>query len=279
MQLYNAIFRSTMDNKNRKPFQPYHLEGICRIIGATEEGLKGSEIGKILRDCGIYDYSPTSTKWERLYNAFVNSQNKEQSSYKIIVFLCHAMHPSRYIKNSVLYHSRLNDLNKQLSFIGIELTNQGKFREVNKAGTLTEAEHRASHFKHKLEARNAHSEILKYCKPELLTENYFHAVFESVKSIAERIRILTNVHADGHELINVAFNPNKPLLQINKFQDVNDKNEHNGFANIMKGLFSTIRNPTAHRPKFTFEISEDYALDVITIVSFVHKKLDNVIYP
>lgn len=268
-----------MDNKKRKPLEPYHIEGICRIIGATEEGLKGSEIGKILRDCRINDQSPTSTKWERLYNAFVSCQNEEQSSYKIIVFLCHAMQPARYLKNQVLYHSRLNDLNKQLSFIGIELTDQGKFREVGKAGTLTEAEQRASHFKHKLEARNVHAEIFKYCKPELMTENYFHAVFESVKSIAERIRIMTNVHADGHDLINVTFAPNKPLLQINRLGDINDKNEHNGFANIMKGLFSTIRNPTAHRPKVTFNITEDYALDVITMVSFVHKKLDNVIYP
>lgn len=80
-------------------------------------------------------------------------------------------------------------------------------------------------------------------------------------------------------LINVTFAPNKPLLQINRLGDINDKNEHNGFANIMKGLFSTIRNPTAHRPKVTFNITEDYALDVITMVSFVHKKLDNVIYP
>ncbi|WGQ10720.1 TIGR02391 family protein [Pedobacter gandavensis] len=268
-----------MDNKIRKPLQPYHLEGICKIIAATEEGLKGSEIGKILRDCRINDHSPTITKWQRLYNAFIECQNKEQSSYKVIVFLCHAMQPSRYLKNSELYHSRLNDLNKQLSFIGIELTDTGKFRAVEKAATLTEAELRASHFKHKLEARNVHPEIFKYCKPELLTENYFHAVFESIKSIAERIRGMTYVHADGHDLINVVFAISAPLLQINRLQDINDRNEHNGFANIIRGLFSTIRNPTAHRPKFTFDINEDYALDVITMVSFVHKKLDNPIYP
>lgn len=268
-----------MDNKNRKPLETYHLEGICKIIAATEEGLKGTEIGTILADCRINDHSPTITKWQRLYNAFVDCQNTERSSYKVIVFLCRAMHPSRYLKNAELYHARLNDLNKQLSFIGVELTDKGTFREVGKAATLSEAEQRASHFKHKLEARNVHAEIFNYCKPELLTENYFHAVFESVKSIAERLRSMTNVHADGHDLINVAFSATTPLLQINQLQDINDRSEHNGFANIIRGLFSTIRNPTAHRPKFTFNISEDYALDVITMVSFVHKKLDNATYP
>ncbi|MGJ1323145.1 TIGR02391 family protein [Sphingobacterium faecium] len=268
-----------MDNRNRKPLEPYHLEGICKIIGETKEGLTGPEIGKILTDCRINDYSPDITKWKRIYNAFVECQNKEKSSYKIIVFLCNAMHPSRYLKDIELYHARLNDLNKQLSFIGIELTDQGKYREVGKATTLSEAEQRASHFKHKLEARNVHAEIFKFCKPELLTENYFHAVFESVKSIAERLRNMTNVYADGHDLINVVFAANAPLLQINRLQDSNDRSEQNGVANIIRGLFSTIRNPTAHRPKFTFNIGEDYALDVITMVSFVHKKLDNVIYP
>jgi len=267
-----------MDNKIRKPIEPYHLEGICQIIAATEEGLSGSEIGKILADCGIPDTSPTMTKWKRLYNAFIGCQNNQKSSYRIIVFLCHAMQPARYLKKGELFHSRLNDLNKQLSFIGIELTDTGKFRTVERSATLSQAEQRASHFKHKLEVRNIHSEIFKFCKPELLTENYFHAVFESVKSIAERLRTMSNVHADGHNLINVVFNTGAPILQINPLRDENDRNEHNGFANILRGLFSTIRNPTAHRPKFTFNIDEDYALDVITMVSFVHKKLDNAIY-
>lgn len=268
-----------MDNKNRKPLEPYHLEGICKIIAATDEGLTGSEIEKILRDCGLTDNYATMTKWKRLYNSFVEYQNHTQSSYKVIVFLCHAMQPSRYLKKNELYHARLNDLNKQLSFIGVELTGTGKFRAVEKSHTLTEAEQRASHFKHKLEVRNVHPEILKFCKPELLSENYFHAVFEAVKSIAERIRVMTNVHADGHDLINVVFTIKAPLLKINSLKDINDENEQNGLANIIRGLFSSIRNPTAHRPKFTFCIDEDYALDIITMVSFVHKKLDNAIYP
>jgi len=267
-----------MDNKNRKPLEPYHLEGICKIIAATEGGLSGPEIGKILRDCGLSDNYATMTKWQRLYNAFVDYQNQAQSSSKVIVFLCHAMQPARYLKKSELYHARLNDLNKQLSFIGIELTDTGKFRVVEKTSTLTEAEERASHFKHKLEVRKVHPEIFKFCKPELLAENYFHAVFEAVKSIAERLRVMTNVHADGHDLINVVFPIKAPLLKINPLLDINDQSEHNGFANIIRGLFSTIRNPTAHRPKFTFCIDEDYALDIITMVSFVHKKLDNAIY-
>jgi len=153
--------------------QSYHLESICQTIAATSEGLTGTEIGKILADCRIVDTDAVGTKWKRLYNAFVHNQNKNQCSNQILNFLSYAMQPSRYLGKDVLYHSRLNELNKSLSFIGIELTEQAKFKKTTKATTLTEAQQRASHFKQKLESRNVHSEIIKYCNAELLVENYF----------------------------------------------------------------------------------------------------------
>lgn len=265
--------------KNRHPIAPYNLEGICKIIAETSVGLTGSEIGKILADVRIADNYSSLTKWKRLYNAFAEYQNLQNSSSGILVFLCHAMHPSRYQNNSEIFYSRLNELNKQLSFIGYEITETGKFRVVEKSNTLSEAEQRASHFKHKLETRNAHKEIFNYCKPELLTENYFHSVFESVKSIAERIRQMTNIQEDGMELVEFVFSLKNPLIRINQLADANDRSEHQGLANTIKGLFGMIRNPTAHRPKLTFNIEEEYALDLITVVSLVHKKLDQVIYP
>ena len=49
-------------------------------------------------------------------------------------------------------------------------------------------EQKANKLKSKLENRDAHSEIFKYCKTELLVENYFHTVFEAVKSVANKIQ-------------------------------------------------------------------------------------------
>ncbi len=253
---------------------PYHLESICQTIAATTDGLTGTEIGKILGDCGINDTDPDLTKWKRLYNAFAHSQNQLQSSNKILDFLSYAMQPSRYFGKDELFHSRLNELNKRLSLIGIELTEQAIYRDVIKATTLSEAQQRASHFKHKLGLRNIHSEIIKYCDAELLVENYFHSVFEAVKSIADRIRDMTGVYADGNVLIDVAFSTVTPLIRINLLQNDTHRSEHLGLANMIKGLFGLIRNPTAHTPKIRFVIDEDEALDIMTLISFVHKKLD-----
>jgi len=43
----------------------------------------------------------------------------------------------------------------------------------------------------------------------------------------------------------------------------------------LMGLFGAVRNPTAHAPKVTWPMTEQDALDVLSLVSFVHRKLDS----
>lgn len=251
-----------------------HLESICDMVGDVKDGLTHREITKILGDCKIKDYSPELNKKERLYNAFANYQNVNQCSNGILQFLSQAMNPARYFNKEDLFSYRLNELNKRLSFVGFELTREAKYRKVSAAKTMSEAQERASHYKYKLEQRNVHHEVIKYCNEELLQENYFHSVFEGVKSVAQRLRELTGVHADGNPLVDVVFSTTNPLLKLNALQDDTDRSEHLGLANMIRGLFGLIRNPTAHRPKIKFVIDEAEALDTMGIVSFVHKKLD-----
>jgi uncharacterized protein (TIGR02391 family) len=42
---------------------------------------------------------------------------------------------------------------------------------------------------------------LKYCRVELMQDNYFHSVFEAVKGLAQRIRDLSGVQLDGAALV------------------------------------------------------------------------------
>jgi uncharacterized protein (TIGR02391 family) len=184
------------------------------------------------------------------------------------------MQPARYLKEPELFESRRHELNQCLSFIGTEISDEGKLRRVDKSTTISDAQQRASVFKYKLENRNVHPSVIFYCDAELLVENYFHSVFEAVKSIADRIRELTGLHADGQALIDTAFALNTPLIRINLLQTDTHRSEHLGLSNIIKGLFGLIRNPTAHTPKIKFPIQEDEALDIMTTVSLAHKILD-----
>ena len=49
--------------------------------------------------------------------------------------------------------------------------------------------------------------------------------------------------------------------------------------NLIKGVFGTFRNTTAHAPKITWTINKQDALDILSMISLIHRKLDNVIEP
>ena len=263
---------------NKHPvLEPHLLESICKTIADTSTGLSGTEIAKILADSGIKDIDPTNTKWKRLYNAFVNWQYQNQCSNNILKFIQNALQPVRYVGNELVFQDRRNEINKRLYFIGIEIGESGKFRLVEKANTISESEQRASRLKYKLEIRNTHSQIFKYCKAELLVENYFHTVFEATKSIADRLRDASGLLTDGNVLVDTAFASDNPILKINKLSNQSERSEHIGISNLIKGIFGLVRNPTAHEPKLKFTIDEEEALDILTTISYIHKRLDNLI--
>ena len=113
------------------------LENICRVIANTDTGLTGTEIGRLLAESLLKDIDPTLTKWKRLFNAFVNYQNKHQCSNNILTFISKAMQPVRYVDNPELFQHRLLELNKRLCFVGLELSENAKYRRIEKSSTIT----------------------------------------------------------------------------------------------------------------------------------------------
>lgn len=113
------------------------LENICRVIANTETGLTGTEIGRLLAESLMQDTDPTMTKWKRLFNAFVHYQNKHKCSNNILTFLSKAMQPVRYVDNPELFQHRLLELNKRLCFVGLELSENAKYRKIEKSSTIT----------------------------------------------------------------------------------------------------------------------------------------------
>lgn len=251
------------------------LESICRSIADTNEGLTGTEIGKLLNDSRVTDVDPSMTKWKRLYNAFASYQNNLQCSNGILTFIQKALQPVRYINNENEFHRRRNEINQRLYFLGYELGQNGKYRKVSKSETIQDSKERADRLKSKLENRNTHSKIYEYCKAELLVENYFHSVFEATKSVADRLRQMTDLALDGNALVDRTFSTDLPLVKINDLQTPTDRSEHIGLSNLIKGMFGLIRNSTAHEPKISFEITEEMALDMLNTISFIHKRLDS----
>lgn len=258
-------------------FSAQELTSIAKILGDTSDGLTGSEIGYLLQDCKIPDVTPEMTKWKRLFNAFIELQNERQFGNHVVVFINHTMNPVQYTQSITLFSERRDRLNTVLSFSGMYIRDDGKVCRTKKASNLNEAMKRANRLHAELTSRRVHQSVLRFCKAELLQENYFHAVFEALKSIAAKIRELSNLDSDGAKLIDEAFGLGKdcnPVLAINDLSSETLRGEQTGFVNLLKGLFGTIRNPLAHNPKIEWEMSEQDTLDILTMLSLIHRKLD-----
>jgi hypothetical protein len=98
------------------------------------------------------------------------------------------MNPVRHVGNRDYFESERGKLNDALTFSGLSLGEDAKLRKVTTARTLTEAEAMAGALQKALIERKVHADVLKFCRAELVVDNYFHAVFEAAKSVAEKLR-------------------------------------------------------------------------------------------
>ena len=97
---------------------------------------------------------------------------------------------------------------------------------------------------------------------------------EANKGLFQRIRDISGVETDGNALIEQVFS-NNPVVIINNFTTSSEKSEHTGFCNLLKGLCSMFRNPLAHEPKVEWPMTEQDALEILSIISYCHRRLDN----
>jgi uncharacterized protein (TIGR02391 family) len=267
----------TIALKQRIPtFDAQRLEAIAKVLADTDTGLTGSQIGYLLQDCDIPDVDPTNTKWKRLFNAVIAFQNDHQVGKHVIVFINRAMAPASYTERQTEFRLRQDRLNTVLAFCGLQVADNGKIRRASTATTLDEATKRASRLRAALVQRNVHQDVLAFCTKELLQENYFHAVFEAMKSITTKLRRLSGATCDGTDLVHEALGMKfgSPILAINALDTETLQGEQRGFVSLLKGLYGTIRNPLAHDPKVEWDMDEQDALDILTMISLVHRKLD-----
>jgi uncharacterized protein (TIGR02391 family) len=263
-------------------FAPANLQALCDILGDTSSGLTGSEIKNYLAACNIFDPDPTLTKRHRLYIALSTKQNNDGCANHVIAFIQMAMNPVKHVHSPDYFEAEREKLNSALIFSGLKLRKDGAIETVTAARTLNEAQERAGVLRRALKDRKVHLDVLKFCRAELLDENYFHAVFEAAKSLAEKIRMLAGVSTDGGELVDNAFSFGSaahphPRLAFNSLTTESEKSEQRGLMNLLKGIFGAFRNTTAHAPRIHWNVTEQDALDILTTISLMHRRLDQAV--
>jgi uncharacterized protein (TIGR02391 family) len=246
------------------------VESIAKVLGECVTGL---ELSRIMLQRGMDDISGESTKWRRLNTVFLDVQRQDRNANRIIAFIQDVMAPIRFIGKAEDFSNRRVELNIVLAFCGLQLRDDGLLSEVSPASTLKDAEKRAQTLGAKLKGRRIHDQVMKYCRAELMQDNYFHAVFEASKGLAQRIREMSGVQLEGAKLVDKVFSIEFPILAINSLQSELEQSDHKGFSALLKGCFQGVRNRLAHEPRLLWD-GEDDAADYLSLISLMHRRLD-----
>lgn len=257
------------------PFDAAAIEAICRELA---DSVTGAQIANLLAPLKVREPPEelSNTKWKRLFNAVATAQNKQGDGRPMVRLITEIMQPVRFTSASE-HETHRAAVNSRLMLYGLLVRDDGKVGRTAKARTISEAQERADLLGTELARRDVHPDVLAFCKEELLQENYFHAVLEATKSVADKIRAKTGLTGDGATLVDRAFGlgDGQPLLAFNDLATEWEKSEHKGLATLCKGLFATFRNTTAHAPKVRWTVERKEALDLLTLASMLHRRLDD----
>lgn len=262
------------------PFPAAQIDAIASVLGDTYGGLTGSQIGQLLAQCGINDPLVGETKRYRLAEALSARQRRDGAGNCVVHFIKTAMSPVRYAGSPEVFDSLRSALNEVLGFSGLFLAEDGAVHRRKPVTTLSEAAARTKRLRDEMLRRGVHGEVLRFCQADLLQGDCFDSVFEATKGLGERIREMTGLWEDGAQLADKAFGLGQsglPVVAFNALQTESERSEQSGLANLMKGVFGTFRNPAAHTPKVKWPVSEPDALDLLTTLSMIHRRLDSAV--
>ncbi len=258
------------------PFTESDLVSLAKCLAGAATHV---EFSSLFRDAGLREQAVEAglSKWQRIYNAFAHAQNSTQTGNLIMKFVQTVLAPRRFVQGAESFDTHRSEVNHLLAFRGWHLHDNGKFGRVSQASTIDEAKARANRLRVELERRHVHPDVLSFCRAELLQENFFHAVLEATKSVSEKIRVKSGLKGDAGELAMKALSSGQagmPFLAFNALNTDTEKSEQSGLMNLFVGMFGAFRNTTAHGAKISWIITEQDALDLLTMVSLLHRRLD-----
>jgi len=255
-------------------FQDSHLLELARVLADTATH---RELSDLFQQCGIAEQGGTP-KWERIKNALAARQASDGCGNNVGAFIQALLDPARFSGRQPDDHTECcRRVNVPLAFSGLNVSNRGKLVPVPAATTLPEAQARADRLRENLLARQVHGKVLDCCRAELVQDNYFHAVLEACKSVAEEIRQKSGLEGDGAPLADAAFGGRRPQLALSALQTDTERSEQCGFLNLLKGMFGTFRNTTGHALKVGWPMPEMDALDLLTLASYLLRRIENAV--
>lgn len=253
-------------------FHDDHLEQLARVLAETATHPQLTDI--LARERFEAPSQGEGPKWRRLLDAMRQRQRRDRSGTAVGNLVQVLLNPVRFVGRGDTHEELRQDVNIVLAFSGLAVGEDGKLVRTTASRTIDQAEQRARRLRAELERRSVHPDILRFCRAELVRDNYFHAVLEASKSVADKLRSKSGLTSDGAQLVQSALGGAQPRIAINTLATDTEQSEQRGFMNLLVGLFGTFRNPTAHAPRISWSVSEQDALDFLCILSYIHRRID-----
>jgi len=214
------------------------LERVAVIVG---EFRTGSTITQLLTACRMPEPEPAhSTKWRRVHAALESEQRISGSGACVLRLVQEFGRPQAWPRKDIFEQMR-TEMNPVLAYTGYELQVDGTVTTRPVATTHDEANAATvQRLRNALADRGGHAEVFKYCSEQLVAEDCFFAVQEATKGLAERLREMTNLDLDGHELVSAALLGKSPMVALNALSSDTQWNEQRGHRQPDEGLLQCL---------------------------------------
>lgn len=102
-------------------------------------------------------------------------------------------------------------------------------------------------------------------------ENYTGSILDAIFKLTDTIRNKTGLEGDGASLIGQAFGGGDPCIKLNKLQTDSEKDIQKGIQEILRGIYTGVRNPRSHDAMADDKFSSDA---IIVFINYLLKLID-----
>jgi len=256
-----------------KKIESFSLSALEKIAKIIAERYTGSEITELFRKAGFpHIRHDGSTKWRFVYAVLEEPRKQPYGPYNVAKVIEKLCDPQEYFGQAEYHKGIVGEANEILAFYGLEVNLEtGKI--TVKPSISTTLRSQRSNAEEIFDPRNFHPDVRKHVRPLFVEGKHFHAVFECCKTFDRYIRKKSGINKHGTELMGAALSLKGPL-KINTQRTETEQNEQEGVMHLCMGLMRAIRNPEAHEPELDWSITQDDALNILSLISFLWKKID-----
>ena len=262
---------------NRVKIEPFSLSALECFAKIISRRYTGSGVTEFFRKTGFPQIRHDgTTKWRFVYNALEQLQADAYGPYRITKVIEQLCNPQEYFGNAEHYKQIVSEANEILSFYGLAVNDKnGKIAVTGKANASLRS--RESEEAKLFDAREFHSEVRKHARLLFLERRHFHAVFECCKAFDKYVYERAQLDKHGSELMSAALSLKGPL-KLNTQQTETERNEQEGLMHLCMGLMRAIRNPESHEPEIDWPITKGDALDILSLISFLYRQIDETVF-